>query len=663
MQNNAFTSITARILAASILPALFACLALTLFYLKERTDESRTFLESRGKQLSKDVAAMSEFALISGSTEYLEDTINSLVQEPEIYSIKILDKSGNVFLFKDSSKNPATEDSSNLIGFESPAYRLVNDINTFDINNDLNLDVRQNPNNDEGRQLIGYVEVKISPHMLKIKQAEIIQTGVILALAVLLISTLIGLIYSRSLLNPIRLIVSSVKKIRSGSYDSRINIRKKDELGRLADDIDRLAAQLQTSKEEISRKMVELTDARENADRANATKSMFLARVSHELRDPLTAVVGNLEILLNTQTSEYQERAIRLSEKNAEFLLRQIDDILEFSLLEAGQYHIDYQYFDIAESIEIVTNITKPKADAKGLAFSINLNSDNELINCHIESDPIRLQQILINLIGNAIKFTHEGGVYTSINLHQSRSNLGQAQISIEVLDTGIGIGKEHTSRIFQMFEQVQSPISREYGGVGLGLTIAKCIVEAMGGEIVVESNLRQGSRFTVNLETNYSSTQKEGKNNNIPDEYTETGKVEKILLVEDNPDNQQVISALLHNIGIDVDIANNGIEGFEKFKASQYNIIFVDCFMPHMDGFEFTRRVREHERSAESKSKTLLIGITAGAHKENIEKCYAAGMDDVITKPFYRIDIYKRVLGFKKAQDMLKKMTGISDA
>jgi two-component system, sensor histidine kinase len=661
VRNSVLSSIKVRILAASILPAIFACLALTLYYLNKRAEESRTFLETRGEQLSKDIAAISEFALISGSAEYLDDAISKLVQEPEIYSIKILDKSGNTFLFRQSDSYGSAE-PSNLMHFKNPAYRLIKDINTFDLTNDINLDMHENQNDsDSDYQLIGYVEVEISPHVLQTKQIEILYSGIILAIIVLLISTFIGLLYSHSLLNPIKLIVSSVRKIRDGGYESRINIKRKDELGKLADDIDKLAAQLQTSKEEIGRKMVELTEARENADRANATKSMFLARVTHELRDPLTSVVGNLEILLNTQTSQYQERAIRLAEKNAEFLLRQIDDILEFSLLEAGQYHIDYQYFKIAEVVEVVQNIIKPKADSKQLSFSIDLQADRELADCRIESDPVRIQQILINLIGNAIKFTHQGSVYTSISLKRASSAENKVRIAIEVADTGIGIAKEHMGRIFQMFEQVQSPVSRDHRGVGLGLSITKCIVEAMGGEIIVESEPLKGSKFIVNLETKYSfGAFEEGIS--VVDKYDETSKTEKILLVEDNPDNQRVISTLLHNIGIYVDIANNGIEGLQKFKAGRYDIVFIDCFMPHMDGFEFTRLVREHESRSGSKSKTMLIGLTAGAHRQNIEKCYATGMDDVITKPFYRIDIYKRVLGLKKAQSLLKKMADISN-
>lgn len=658
MKNSFFTGITAKILATSIVPAIFACLALTLFYLDKRTDESRTFLETRGKQLSKDIAAMSEFALISGSAEYLDDTISTLVQEPEIYSIKILDNTGDIFLFRQSDPGSTTANYQDMMTFESPVYRVVKDINTFDLSDDINLDRHENmDNSDRNRQLLGYVKVEISAHVLQDKQIEIIWSGIVLAFSVLSISFLIGLLHSHNLLHPIRLIVSSVRKIRGGDYDNRIDLSRKDELGSLAYDIDKLAAQLKVSKEEINRKMVELTDARENADRANATKSMFLARVSHELRDPLTAVVGNLEILLNTVTNEYQDRAIRLAEKNSEFLLRQIDDILEFSLLEAGQYHIEYQYFNVAEMIDVVSNITRPKADRKKLSFSINLNTDKDLSGCYIESDPVRLQQILINLINNAIKFTHEGSVNTLITLECISAETKKARLTIEVIDTGIGIAEEHQDSIFQMFEQVQSPVSREYGGVGLGLSITRCIVEAMGGDITVDSEPSKGSRFIVNLETGYSHELAEPEYEHLTEKYDEADKAEKILLVEDNPDNQLVISTVLHNIGISVDIASNGIEGLQKFRAHHYDIIFVDCFMPQMDGFEFTRLMREHESLSGSQVRTMLIGITAGAHRQNIEKCYTVGMDDVITKPFYRIDIYKRVLGIKKAREMLDKV------
>jgi len=659
VKNSFLTSIAAKILATSILPTIFACLSLTLFYLEKRTDESREFLVNRGEQLAREVAALSEFALISGSSEYLDDAISILVDEPEIFSITIFDNKGTLFLHKQSGRNIRENTPQNLMPFESPAYRLIENIKTFDIGEDFNLDtgIEQHKNLQRHR-LIGHVRIKISTLALQEKRAEIILYGILVGLAVLLVSALIGLLYSKSLLTSIRRIVSSVRNIRKGDYDSPINSRSTNELGDLSSNIDSLAAELKMSKEEIGRKIIELIDAREAADRANAAKSIFLARVSHELRDPLTAVVGNLEILLNTDTSEYQERAICLAEKNADFLLRQIDDILEFSLLESGQYNIDLQYFDISELTDLVANITKPKATQKDLAFSIHINVDPELQSCHIESDPIRIQQILINLIGNAIKFTHSGSIDVQVFLRWLQEGKNQAVLEMHVLDTGIGIAPEHLNTIFEMFEQVQSPISRQYGGAGLGLSITKHIVEALGGRISVKSTLHEGSWFFVELQTRFISSDEAFKTKPTTTDYNFTDiKHSKILLIEDSVDNQRVVTAFLQNIGIEVDIANHGLEGLEKFKAYKYDIVFVDCFMPHMDGFEFTRRVREYEAQPWGGSKAMLIGLTAGAHKQNIERCYACGMDDVITKPFYRIDIYKRVLGFKTAQRMLEKV------
>jgi CheY-like chemotaxis protein len=180
-----------------------------------------------------------------------------------------------------------------------------------------------------------------------------------------------------------------------------------------------------------------------------------------------------------------------------------------------------------------------------------------------------------------------------------------------------------------------------------------------MGGNITVESEPDKGSQFAIDLQVRFTDSNKESSTSTLAtNDHDSPGlKTSKILLIEDNADNQRVVSTLLHNIGIEVDIANHGAEGLEKFINNHYDIIFVDCFMPRMDGFEFTRLVREHEASNRTHSKAMLIGLTAGAYKQNIEKCFSCGMDDVITKPFYRIDIYKRVLGFKTAQKMLEKV------
>jgi signal transduction histidine kinase/CheY-like chemotaxis protein len=665
VKNNIFSSIAVKILATSIIPAIVACFSLTIFYLEKRTDESYEYLVRRGEQLSREIAALSEFALISGSTDYLDDTLTALIYEPEIFSINIFDKEGKHFIHKITEENINHEQTQELITIVKPAYRHVKNIDTFDLSEEMNLDTRYKSDSEGEKYLLaGYVEIKITTQALHEKRSEIILYGVNLALAVLLVSSIIGFLFTRSLLIPIKLIVTTVRKIRKGDYDNKVDVKSNNELGDLSNNINSLATEIKISKEEINRKIVELVDAREAADRGNAAKSKFLARVSHELRDPLTAILGNLEILLNTNTSEYQERAICLAEKNVDYLLRQIDDILEFSLLESGQYNINPEYFDLVELTEQVANIARQKAAAKELAFSINLNIDHILKDSYIESDPIRLQQIMLNIIGNAIKFTSNGSVKADVSLTKVLANHNQAILILNVEDTGIGIAQEHLGCIFEMFEQVQSPISRQYGGAGLGLSITKHLVEAMGGAINVESKLHIGSIFTVSLQMPYLTEDNYIKPKLEHNNYQTTDlKQHRILLVEDNLDNQRIVTAFLQNIGIDVDIANDGLEGLEKYKSNEYDIVFIDCFMPKMDGFEFTRIVREYESKIQSNSKTMLIGLTAGAHKQNIEKCYLCGMDDVITKPFYRIDIYKRILGIESARKLLDKVQrGLKD-
>jgi signal transduction histidine kinase/CheY-like chemotaxis protein len=659
VKNSLFSSITVKILATSIIPAIVASISLTIFYFEKRTNESYEYLVNRGEQLAREIAVMSEFALISGNTDYLDDTLTALISEPDIFSIKIFDKEGRLFI-QNISKNKLNHTYlPKLITLRKPAYRHVKNIDAFDLSDDMNLDTsHQSESEGEKYLLAGYVEVEISTKVLHEKRSEIILYGVSLAIAVLLVSSTIGLIFTRSLLIPIKQIVSTVRKIRKGDYDCKVVVRSNSELDDLSNNINSLATEIKTSKEELNRKIVELIDAKEAADRGNAAKSKFLARVSHELRDPLTTILGNLEILLNTNTSEYQERAICLAEKNVDYLLRQIDDILEFSLLESGQYTINPEYVDLVELTELVENITKPKAEAKGLSFSINLDIDQALHDSHIESDPIRLQQIMLNVIGNAIKFTSAGSVKADLSLKKVSVDHGQALLNLDVEDTGIGIAQEHMSCIFEMFEQVQSPISRQFGGAGLGLSITKHLVEALGGTIDVKSKLHLGSTFTVSLQAPYLR-----KDKFIQPilQHNDFGvailKRHRILLVEDNLDNQCIVAAFLQNIGIEVDIANNGIEGLDKYKRNDYDIIFVDCFMPKMDGFEFTRIVRESESKIKNHTQTMLIGLTAGAHQQNIEKCYLCGMDDVITKPFYRIDIYKRILGIESAQKLLEKV------
>lgn len=618
--------IRTRMLAISLGPALLLTLLLTAYFTYSRLQDLRQELTHTGQLIADQLAPAAEYGVIAGNTPVLQKLLQATLDTPHVRFIEVRDRNDNILVYVEQLPG-ALQNAAPIDIFHSTIQRQ-----RIALASDPLLDGASEGDGQSGEDYLGRVVVGMSNDAFSQRQQEILLKAALLAAFALILTFLDARRLAQRLSAPISTMGQAVEAIQSGDYKTSLPILDDGEIGDLARHINNLASGLDRASREQEQAISQLISAREEAEQANRAKSDFLAMMSHELRTPMNGVLGMLQLLETTEQTREQAEYTALATESTEHLLKVINDILDFSRIERGALELECIPFNLLELVQGSALVFQHSAQQRGLALELQIQAGLE--NIEVCGDPTRIRQILVNLLGNALKFTEEGAIHLSLEWQALDHDV--LWLTCAVHDSGIGISPERLEHMFDAFQQADSSISRRYGGTGLGLAIARTLAERMGGTLQAESKEGSGSTFTLEIPLPFQ--QSPAHRQQAAGDAAPVAAGQEILLVEDNPVNQTVIEAMLRSLGYRVTLVADGIQAVRSAERQRYDAILMDCRLPVLDGYSATREIRAQENGRQ----VPIIALTANALQGDRENCLQAGMNDYLAKPFKRAELQR---------------------
>jgi two-component system, sensor histidine kinase len=646
------STIKCKVMSIMVLQSTTVLLLLSLAVVANVAMEKHKEVKADLASLADIVAVNASSALVFGDKKAAQDTVNGLKEKKQIISAYILDSEDSVFVQYISDRYPHSK---------NPAELLIKEVeNGGGSLWDGDIEAVKYINVDG--QTIGKVLIQSDLSLLYSQLIHFIIIISVVFVSALLLTYILSNSLQSVITKPVITLAQTMQQVSSNAdFSLRVEERSMDEVGtliecfntmlteiqerdkRIADYNDSLeeviiqrTGELTATNQELEEAISDLQTAKKAAENANLAKSQFLANMSHEIRTPMNGIMGMTEVLMKSGLTERQHHFAATIKNSSESLLAIINDILDFSKIEAGRLSVETTPFNLLDTLNELIEVFSEQAQWKEIALKTNVDPE---VPYSVEGDPVRLRQVLINLVSNALKFTERGEI--TLNVHTVELTPVHVDLKFEVTDTGIGILPEALPLIFDRFAQADGSTTRRFGGTGLGLSIARQLTELMGGSIGVDSTFGVGSRFwfTVRL-ARFNGLLPEPAYKLIEEDSHKPATISaRVLVVEDTKVNCEVCCELLMHIGHSPTVANNGVEAVELMLKERFDLVLMDCQMPFMDGYETTRKYREWEMN-QGDGRLAIIALTGNAMEQDRQLCLDAGMDDYLKKPFNLIQL-----------------------
>ena len=610
-----------RALMLGLLPAFIMFTLLISLFIWQRINDAKVEVATVGKVLSSQLTASIEYPVISGNSNLLEPLVDNAMTVPSVMRVSITAPDGRVIYQRQMSEyaSLSIDDIALYRSTVSQEQEAFSEFAEFD-------DVSNSIIHTD----IAYVTIELSHVVGRDRALLIVGQSIVWASFILLLCLLLAHRMANSIARPIEKVSLALSRIAQGQLNSQIKVTESAEIGELQKGVNAMAAALQKSKDAQVASIQELDIARLKAEKANRAKSDFLAIVSHELRTPINGAMGAMQLIAYNKNKNIEE-FVDIADRSLNNLLELVEDMLTLGSLEKSEQRLTLTPTFIPKLLQHTLLELEEKSQQNNNELTIYMDG---LVNEHsVELDGVKFRQLVRHLLGNAVKFTQNGRIYCSIYFENSAEGLN---LRLDISDNGIGFPDKHKEAMFETFQQNDTSLTRQFDGLGIGLSICNDIIYLMNGSLSVMDNKPTGTSVNCSMPV-YLVDHNEsiGATEAFLDNKFEN---KRVLIVEDNKVNRMVAEKILRNMKLIPICVESGEECIKAIKTETFDLIFMDCHMPAMDGFETTRALREYEVEQQL-SHIPIIALTANTSAEIRQECLAAGMSDYVAKPI-KIDI-----------------------